>query len=200
MATNVSSVRRWSTRRCRSVVTGGENPDPRELGIHFNRFTTGREDRLRRLAALTPALGDRHVPPRVAGGSCRGSGRRARDRRLRTDEPAGDEGDPCRARRASPSRSRSSSSRSRTSGARDGAASRGRPSSGSSAPSTCSTSRTGCIRPSVLGSARRRSMTSYLCATRSGCRAARAACTRRSTGTPRAQLRPRLRELAVHGA
>jgi hypothetical protein len=22
-----------------SVVTGGENPDPRVLGIHFNRFT-----------------------------------------------------------------------------------------------------------------------------------------------------------------
>ena len=82
-----------------SVVTGGENSDPASSACTSIASLTGREDRLRCLTALTPALRDRHVPPWVAGGSCRGSGRRARDRRLRTDEPAGDEGDPCRARR-----------------------------------------------------------------------------------------------------
>jgi hypothetical protein len=50
--------------------------------------------------------------------------------------------------RAFPSSSSSSSCRSRTTGARRGAGSAARRSSGSSAVSTCSTSRTGCFRPS----------------------------------------------------
>ena len=111
-----------------------------------------------------PRIGDRQVPPRLAGrvsrrrppASTRSSPSRPPAREGRRRSP--------RRSRASPSRSRSSSSPSRTSGARGGAASAGPPSSASSARSTCSTSRTGCIRRSAAGSARRRSTTSCRCA------------------------------------
>ena len=86
-----------------------------------------REDRLRRVAALASAIGDRHVPPRVAGRVGGGRRRRARDRRLRAHEPAGEEGDPGGARGRPRRASRSSSFPSRTSGARGGAASAGPP-------------------------------------------------------------------------
>ena len=164
-----------------TVVTDGENPDPRVLGMHFTASRTGREDRLRRLAAVAPAHGDRQLHPRLARRPCRGRGGRARDRRVRAHEPAGKkaiqaalDGHPGRA-------ARSGSSRSRTPGAglepagrpaverflgRDRrppllrldvpAAARGHPGDDDPRP-----------RPAALS--------------RSGCTAARAACTRRST-------------------
>ena len=85
----------------------------------------------------------------------RGGGRRARGRRLRADQPAGEAPDPGGARRHPGRAAPVGSCPSRTTGARPGAASAGRRSSGSSGRSTCCTSRTGCTRRSAAASARR---------------------------------------------
>ena len=134
---------------------------------------------VRRLAAVASARRDRPLSPRLAGGARRGGGRRARDRPVRADEPAGHESDPRGAGRDPRSSRACASCRSRTPGGRPGAAPAGRRPSASSGRSTCSTSRTGCSRRSGRACARRPSTTSCRCASPSGCRAARSGCTRR---------------------
>ena len=171
-----------SSRSSPTRVPG--NGDPRPLGIHFLGFNVPRrENRLRRLAAVASAERGRQLHPRLARGARRGGGRAPRDRRVRADEPGREAGDPRGARGDRRRDCGSASCRSRTAGARPGAASSGRPPSGSSAPSTCSTSPTGCIRRSAPGSARRWCTTSSRCTSRSGCRGAPSRCTARSTAT-----------------
>ena len=58
----------------------------------------GREDRLRRLAALASPQRRRQLHPRLARGARRGGRRAPRDRRLRADEPGREAGDPRGAR------------------------------------------------------------------------------------------------------
>ena len=155
--------RAWCASRSRRPPSPRSSPTARtptraSSAVHFTRFTykPSCEDRLRRLAALAPAHGDGQLHPRVAGGARRGSGRPST--------------------RSSPSRRRarrgSGGSRRRSTASRSSLASgscpfahfwrqgwsRARPAAGRAVPrtrSTCSTSRTGCIRRSAAASARR---------------------------------------------
>ena len=74
-----------------------------------------------------------------------------------------------------------------------------RPPSACSAPSTCSTSPTGCTRRSARASARRRSTTSSRCASRSGRRSGRGRCTGASTRTPPARATSSSSTPRLHG-
>ena len=164
-----------SRRRARPASSTSASPRPRcrprsrpaaTTGASSARTSTSsctsplREDPLRREPAVAPAARDRELHPRVARRS-RGGGRRAaRDRRVRADEPEGARADPGGARggrRRAPDLAAAVLARAADrAGARPG----GPPPSAWSAPSTCSTSATGCTRRSAQASARRRSTTS----------------------------------------
>ena len=178
------------------VIPGSK--DDRELGAHFNAFAyRRRENRLRRQPAVASGDGSRQLHARHARRHASRRPRGARARRVRADEPARPGAHPGRARRA---RRRAAHVAAPASHAiRTAWSIAGHPPrSASSAPSTCSTSPTGCTRRSEQGSARRRSTISCPSTIPSG-RPADAVHARPQVRRRRHDLRRHLRQLGLHG-